>query len=444
MNKKKIAITGAGISGLFTAYRLHENGYEVKVFENNKLGGDIQYTTIDDKHYPVSTLFTYLFGSDYVNHLVLQTNTKFKQKRALLGGETITPFSIIPILYGFILYIIIYIILIIIPIQSSLTAKDFSNLGTKQFLKVIIEPITIAYGVTDNFNKDDTNFEKLTLHHLFTICPPGIMLDFLLGMKFHLTPLLSDKGYYDIVELLAKNLDIEYTSISKIDRVNKRIYYNNIYYSYDKLIISCKPHDIRNIMHYDKREQALVSPYSRNDFITILVKCTYENDKSGFINFIDKEKLQIFSCVFLDDNIVLFPCNLKPRDISNKKIFNFLKKNNFKNIEIIKIFTWETGEHYRDQRIKEYIRYHLQGINDTYYVGKLVTGTGYVDDIIEYSDKLLGQYFTVISYRPTIIQRFINRVLIVKRSDCNFIYDYDLVIKIIIVCFLIWMIYSNY
>ena len=94
MNKKKIAIIGAGISGLFTAYRLHENGYEVKIFENNRLGGDIQYTTIDDKHYPISTLFTYLFSSDYINKLSLQSNTKFKQKRVLLGGSNITFFNI--------------------------------------------------------------------------------------------------------------------------------------------------------------------------------------------------------------------------------------------------------------------------------------------------------------------------------------------------------------
>ena len=50
MSKKKIAIIVAGISGLFTEYRLQNNGYEVKVFENNKLGGDIQYGAIDGKH----------------------------------------------------------------------------------------------------------------------------------------------------------------------------------------------------------------------------------------------------------------------------------------------------------------------------------------------------------------------------------------------------------
>ena len=441
MSKKKIAIIGAGISGLFTAYRLQNNGYEVKVFENNKLGGDIQYDTNDGKHYPISTLFTYLFGSDYVNQLALQTNTKFKQNIILLGAN-ITLLNILPILYGFILYVIIYLIQMITPIQSTLTVKDFSNLGTKSFLN-IIEVSTRDYGITDSSNKDDTNFEEISLQHLFTICPPGRVLEIFVGMKFHLTPLLSEKGYYDIVEFLAKTLDIEYTFISKIDRVNKKIYYNNTYYSYDKLIVSCNPHDIRNIMSYEKREQPLIRPYSKNDFITILVKCSYDNKKSDFIKFIDGEKMQIFSCVFLDDNIVLFPCNLKTKEISNKKVFDFLRKNNFENIEIIKIFTWETGQLYYDQRIKKYV-YNLQGLNDTYYVGKLVSGTGAVNDIIEYSDKLLGQHFSIDSYKPNIIQRFINRVVIVHRSDCDFIYDYGFVIIIMIICYLLWKLYIHY
>ena len=196
-------------------------------------------------------------------------------------------------------------------------------------------------------------------------------------------------------------------------------------------------------MNYEKREQSLISPYSKNDFITILVKCSYDNKKSDFIKFIHGEKMQIFSCVFLDDNIVLFPCNLKTKEISNKKVFDFLRKNNFENIEIIKIFTWETGQLYYDQRIKKYV-YNLQGLNDTYYVGKLVSGTGAVNDIIEYSDKLLGQHFSIDSYKPNIIQRFINRVVIVHRSDCDFIYDYGFVIIIMIICYLLWKLYIHY
>ena len=48
----------------------------------------------------------------------------------------------------------------ITPIQSTVTVKDFSNLGTKSFLN-IIEVSTRDYGITDSSNKDDTNFEEL-------------------------------------------------------------------------------------------------------------------------------------------------------------------------------------------------------------------------------------------------------------------------------------------
>ncbi|MEW6195276.1 MAG: protoporphyrinogen oxidase [Bacteroidota bacterium] len=44
MNKKKITILGAGISGLATAYRLHKNGYEITILESKSEAGGAMET----------------------------------------------------------------------------------------------------------------------------------------------------------------------------------------------------------------------------------------------------------------------------------------------------------------------------------------------------------------------------------------------------------------
>jgi len=52
----KIGIIGGGISGLYISSLL-KNNYDVTIFESNDWGGDIKHYYIDDKCYPISTLF---------------------------------------------------------------------------------------------------------------------------------------------------------------------------------------------------------------------------------------------------------------------------------------------------------------------------------------------------------------------------------------------------
>lgn len=53
----RICIIGGGISGLYCANILANKNNIVTIFEKDKWGGDIQSTNIDNKCYPISTLF---------------------------------------------------------------------------------------------------------------------------------------------------------------------------------------------------------------------------------------------------------------------------------------------------------------------------------------------------------------------------------------------------
>jgi protoporphyrinogen oxidase len=52
----RIGIIGGGISGLYMASLLKRD-HEVFIIEKKNWGGDIQYCYIEDKCYPVSTVF---------------------------------------------------------------------------------------------------------------------------------------------------------------------------------------------------------------------------------------------------------------------------------------------------------------------------------------------------------------------------------------------------
>lgn len=63
MNNKKIAVIGAGISGLVSGYRLAKKGFKVKIFEaGNQLGGLAR--TIKIKGQPIEAFYHHFFPGD--------------------------------------------------------------------------------------------------------------------------------------------------------------------------------------------------------------------------------------------------------------------------------------------------------------------------------------------------------------------------------------------
>jgi len=94
--KKKVAILGAGLSGLLTAYRLKSLGYEIQIFEaRERLGGRI-YTKHGALETPIEMGATW-FGAKHINllNLLKELEIGFYEQHTK-GDAYFEPFSLAP------------------------------------------------------------------------------------------------------------------------------------------------------------------------------------------------------------------------------------------------------------------------------------------------------------------------------------------------------------
>lgn len=88
----RIGIVGGGISGLYLARLLKQN-HDVTVFESNTWGGDIQHEHVNDKCYPISTLFA-MPGDTLLKHELKRLDIKTRPLHPPLIGD-VTAFMIV-------------------------------------------------------------------------------------------------------------------------------------------------------------------------------------------------------------------------------------------------------------------------------------------------------------------------------------------------------------
>lgn len=96
MEKKKIVIVGAGMTGLVIAYRLLQKGFKVEIYEKGKTAGGllagfkINGTNIEKAYHHIFKTDKYII--DLIKELDLQSRLKWYPENSLYYQNKMYPF----------------------------------------------------------------------------------------------------------------------------------------------------------------------------------------------------------------------------------------------------------------------------------------------------------------------------------------------------------------
>jgi hypothetical protein len=403
MNKKNIAIIGAGIGSAYTAHKL-KNKYNITVFEKtNRFGGDIDYHTIKNKEYSISTVFINIFFYPllcmYANKLKLQSvyfpislNVKFPSL-----------YQIFKIMLGYNIYILLWIINYFYPLLfNKLTINTlYNNWITHEFF-MYYDEYDEAYGEFTEDSKINSNIGEKNISSLLTYTNPLFILNMVLDLFLPINLGIYPNGFYTICEYFLRDVNILYNQdITCIDRKDKiSIVSNNQEYTFDYLFIGCLPHFIYDkINDFEEKEKPLVEPVFHNNFYTILINTKHPTLKPLEV-LKDHHNLKIRGITQLDSDVYLLASNCEDTNYLQDNLMNFLKDNNFTEIVNTEIFNWKIYASYKNMK-NLYKLEKLQGYKNTFYVGK-ITCLEFTELIVQNVDKLLYDKFQIPRETPNL------------------------------------------
>lgn len=299
----KIGIIGGGISALYIS-NLLKNNHNVTIFENNNWGGDIQHDFIDNKCYPISTLFA-MPGDKILKQELKKLNIKTK---------TATPPFII--ILGPILFLLIIEIICLIKSKKT-SLKIFSIIYMCSILIITIIAINsymchlvLSFGGDKNCNSIK-RFYNFDFSNIIDLLFSGIIFP-------------ENCGFSKLVESYLNDENITYlnnkvTNISRNTNDYTFTLDNNQNITFDKCIITCKYDDYKNIISLSDEEQNALSGTEYFDFYSTLIKIP-DNIKQPKV----KNSL---GCFYIEDKVYLFashvPIEATPDTYSFKKSYKW-------------------------------------------------------------------------------------------------------------------------
>ena len=298
----KIGIVGGGISSLYIS-KLLKNNHDVTIFESANWGGDIQHDYIDEKCYPISTLFA-MPGDKLLKNELKKLNIKTR------------PVSL-PLIYILIPVLILLLIGVMGIIKSK---KNIFKLFFSIYLTLILV-ITFMVArmylckVVMSFGGDQNCNSIGKFHSYF-----GNILDILLSPILYAT----NCGISKIVESFLNDENITYLN-NKVINISRNT--NNCTFTldngqnmtFDKCIISCKYDDYKSIIQLSEKEENTLSGTKYFDFYSTLIKIP---DNLKQLNI--KKSIGRFQ---LEDKVYLFashtPLETNPNTYTFKKSYKW-------------------------------------------------------------------------------------------------------------------------
>lgn len=287
----RIAIIGAGFSGMLAAYLLEKKGIDVTVYEKEQvLGGHCRTLINKDLHVELGTVFSF---SEHIKELLLELNLPYSERFtyrnfvdesfekvehlshkdvALLIEELsrlesiLSKYSISEKNFG---YGAIHEDLLM-PLSSFL---DFYNLNT---VSQVIAPYLSSYGFG--------NIHELQAYYAFNIFNIDTIHAFIRGDKL----LFVDNGISQIIYKLSKNIsDIRYgIEVKNIEYSGEKIKIETSFDSeyFDKVLITCK---LPRAVIKDEFYNRVMSQIDTNPYIT----CAYEAKDKNIVTTYYKANL---------------------------------------------------------------------------------------------------------------------------------------------------------
>lgn len=394
----KIAIVGAGISGVYIANRLKSMGHNVTVFEKTDRIGGYCYNYVDENNigYPMSAMFI-LKRYHHDKNIIMDLAKKFQidlvTNKSVFYKDNdykLTIPKIIAIQGGFVIYALMYFIHTYIYRFGYINLCSLKKFGMREFLKIIKFEKMSLIGMEDE-NYDIRN--NLASPVVFI----GILLNLLMNSSSVL--FLNDDSFVGIINKLAEDIDIKLnTQIESIKRTDDKIYINYNQFNkpvveiYDKLIIATYPHEILEIINdVSEIEKNYLLSETVGTHVGYTFLCDIEWKKEPYI-FIKKADYTTAKFIYCSKVKQYYVLGIIPYDNTSPEnlIPTFVNDNDgiFKKIIFHRKFT-NYKLFYRNTDMRDYINNKLQGHKNTFYVGTLLSTSGLTNSILNHCEFVL-------------------------------------------------------
>lgn len=393
----KIAIVGAGISGVYMANRLKNRGHQVTIFEKSDRIGGYCFNYVDKNNigYPMSAMFVLKNHHDknIIMDLAKQFQIEYVTNKSVFYKDNdykLTLSKIMAIQYGFIIYSLMYFIHRYIYRFGYINLNSLKKYGMGEFLRIIKYEKMSLIGMEE---EDYDIRNNLTSPIVFI----GILLNILMNSKSVL--FLNDDGFVGIINKLAENIDIKLNAkIESIKRTANQISITSIHSSnqseekFDKLIIATFPHEI-------VEKISDLSEIEKNSLLgdtvgtplqyTFLCDIQWKKEPHFFIKKADYGIAKFTYCSRIKQYYLvgIIPyCENLPENLIHTVVHEndgILKKIIFsKKFIDYKLF-------YKNTDMRDHINYSLQGYKNTYYVGVLPASSGFTNTILNHCEFVL-------------------------------------------------------
>ncbi|MCP4763842.1 MAG: FAD-dependent oxidoreductase [archaeon] len=425
---KKIAIIGAGISGLTTAYTLKKSGYNnITIYEGlDRIGGKIHSIEKDGNVYELGAVFTLdsyktvpPLAKEYNIKLVKQCKTTFYYYK----GEQVPPVKLLRDNYSLVdIAKCMFRFIKLIKKYKSLKAVGLTNVDPElfnnflNFLKKnklepfipVLEPMTFAYCYGHIDTTPSLYFIKLLLCGISLLFKDQLNSTF--GLKLGIVKTF-EKGYQNLLKEMAKDFDIRLNSkITKVTRDKSGESYsiqvtaNNETHSYDRIIISSLPNHTMEYLDLTKDENEIFSRVKTYNYQSFLFKGEVHLKEAALFfdtSYITKSKgFPACICNMYPENNIFQTYQLNDGNLSKEeleaKVREAVNMLGGRINEIVASGNYTYFPHFLEKDLIELQPYErlekLQGKNGTYFTGSLFNVEA-AENSAEYSQYLMNKHF---------------------------------------------------
>lgn len=296
----RVAVIGAGFSGMLAAYLLEKEGLDVTIYEKQEhIGGHCRTIVSKDVYIELGTLFSF---SNHIKELLIQLQVDYSElflyrnyidenyntvefmpeNEVALLVEELERLDVIlskheaylnDVKFGY------------IPKELMMSFNDFINTHNFKYIHQIIRPFLSSFGFG--------NLENTQAYYVFKAFDRRTLDSFIQGEK----SLYLNKGTSDLINNLSLNIsDIRYSlEVINIETVGEQVKVETSYGfdHYDKVLITTKlPTNVIKDTLYNQ----LMAKIETNPFITCAYEVTNKNLTTTYFtaNMGKPGKLQFF------------------------------------------------------------------------------------------------------------------------------------------------------
>jgi protoporphyrinogen oxidase len=287
----KVAVIGAGFSGMLAAYLLEKKGIDVTIYEKEeRIGGHCRTLVSKNVYTDLGTVFSF---NKHIKELLLELGIDYSERFIYRNfvDETYQPVEHLSRLDVAILMNELEELRVILNLHNEslkagnyqhidddllMTLDNFLNKYNLKVVKDVLAPLISSYGFGDIFNTQ--------AYYVFKVFNVDTIYSFIRGDKL----LFFNKGTSELINKLSEKIsDIRYSlEVKNIETINNQVKVDTPFGSdiYDKVLITTKlPRDVIKDTLYNN----LMKKIQTNPYIT----CAYEVKNSDLVTTYFKSNL---------------------------------------------------------------------------------------------------------------------------------------------------------